>query len=236
MELNNLLDFQKTDIAYKKIKDELAKNENYRVMAKSKDDFEQAKQRVASSEVTAEAIINAYNSAVATLNENLKEIDKLCAMAEKEDLDDEAQAQIVEKLETLRKVIESGEKKTAELKVNADKALNDYKSAQKVGKEAKANYTTAKEKFESFRKSKDVEIEELKKERSALKEKLDPELYELYKAKTSAGLYPALVPAMESGGIVCGGCGMQQSDSVKNALESKGYCECESCHRIIYKI
>lgn len=238
MELNELLAFQKADLAYKKLKDELAQDKSYLAMKKSKDAFDNAKARVANAENAAENIVNAYNAAVTALDDAVKKINELCARAEKEELSDEEQAAIVETLEELKKRISEGEKKTAELKASADKAVEDYKNANKAGKDAREKYKQSKEYFEKLKDSKGGDFEKLKEEREALKSKVSPEQYELYKGKTAAGLYPAIVPAMtgDDNAIHCPGCGMGQSDAVKNSLEEKGYCECETCHRLIYKL
>lgn len=236
MELKNLLAFQKADLAYKRLKDELARDESYREMVKSKDEFEEAKTRVAKAESAAETIINAYNAAVKTLNAAIARLDELCARAGNEKLSDEEQSEIMEKLEEIRELVSTGEKKTAELKEGADRAIADYKAANKAGRNAREVYGKSKDKFDTLKKSKSGELAKLKTERDTLKEKLPTEEYELYKKKTGAGLLPALVPArVENDVIYCPGCGIQQSGAAKNALDGENCYECESCHRLIYK-
>ncbi len=236
MEIKNILDLQKVDLARKKIKDELAKDANYITLVKSKEVFENAKQKMSSSEVSAEAVVNAYNNAVATLEETVQKVEELVARAGNEDLSEDEQNEIADKLEELRKSLATGEKKTAELKALADKALGEYKLAVKVGKEAREKYAVAKAKVGELQESKEKDLGKLLDARNQLKTKVEPDLYAIYKAKKTAGLLPVFVPVMGEGALVsCGGCGMQQSGAVSSALESKGYCECESCHRLIYK-
>lgn len=237
MNLDALLTYQKADLAYKKLNDEIKKNQNYVEMRSNKKKFEAAKNAVLESEKQAENIVSSYEQGLKFIEQCAGEIEDLCAKLENGDADEETERSLVVRLEELQASVNEWKKRVDGLKVLADKALGDYKAAQVSGKKSRADYADAKAKFEAFQKGKEVELKKLKDARDALAGAVDPALMETYLKLTGDGVYPAFAPATElDKNMSCGVCGMVVSSSAKTDLENKGYCRCETCRRIIYKL
>ncbi len=237
MNLDALLTYQKADLAYKKLNDEIKKNQNYVEMRSNKKKFEAAKNAVLESEKQAENIVSSYEQGLKFIEQCAGEIEDLCAKLENGDADEETERSLVVRLEELQASVNEWKKRVDGLKVLADKALGDYKAAQVSGKKSRADYADAKAKFEAFQKGKEAELKKLKDARDALAGAVDPALMETYLKLTGDGVYPAFAPATElDKNMSCGVCGMVVSSSAKTDLENKGYCRCETCRRIIYKL
>ena len=237
MNLDALLTYQKADLAYKKLNDEIKKNQNYVEMRSNKKKFEAAKNAVLESEKQAENIVSSYEQGLKFIEQCAGEIEDLCAKLENGDADEETERSLVVRLEELQTSVNEWKKRVDGLKVLADKALGDYKAAQVSGKKSRADYADAKAKFEAFQKGKEAELKKLKDARDALAGAVDPALMETYLKLTGDGVYPAFAPATElDKNMSCGVCGMVVSSSAKTDLENKGYCRCETCRRIIYKL
>lgn len=236
MNLEALLKYQKADLEYKKLNDEIKKNPDYKKMKENKELYNVAKQKGIDSEAVAENVLAQYNSALEFMNENAKKVEELCAKISAGQLSDEDEIKAVEELEQLKTAFVEWEKKASQLKANAEKALSEYATAQKSGKTARAEYETAKAKYEKFKESKASDLAKLKANRDSLAPEVDEELMTIYKQLTDEGKYPAFVAQLgEEKFPTCGACGMMLSDTAKRDLNANGYCRCETCHRIIYK-
>ena len=236
MNLEALLKYQKADLEYKKLNDEIKKNPDYKKMKENKELYNVAKQKGIDSESVAESVLAQYNSALEFMNENAKKVEELCAKISAGQLSDEEEIKAVEELEQLKALFVEWEKKASQLKANAEKALSEYATAQKSGKTARAEYETAKAKYEKFKESKASDLAKLKANRDSLAPVVDEEIMTIYKQLTDEGKYPAFVAQLgEEKFPTCGACGMMLSDTAKRDLNANGYCRCETCHRIIYK-
>ena len=155
MDFTKLLEYQKVDLEFKKLNDEIVRNKDYKTMKAKKDEFNAAKQAVGESEALAESVMNAYNGALEYLKTNAAKVEEIIAELTAGTLDEDAEKAAVEELETLKAALAEWEKKAAALKNNADKAIADFSEAQKTGKAARAIYADAKAKYEEFKKSKE---------------------------------------------------------------------------------
>ena len=237
MNLDALLSYQKADLAYKKLNDEIKKNQNYVDMRANKKKFEAAKTAVLESEKQAESIVSSYEQGLKFIEKCAGEIEDLCMRLEAGEADEEAEKNLVSRLEELQAAVSEWKKRVDSLKSLADKALGDYKAAQASGKKSRVDYAEAKAKFETYQKGKEGELKKLKDARDALAGAVEPKLMETYLKLTGDGVYPAFAPATElDKNVSCGVCGMVVSSSAKTDLENNGYCRCETCRRIIYKI
>lgn len=237
MNIEALLTYQKADLAFKKMNDELKKNENYRKMRASKKLFEAAKTAVEDSEKQAASVVSSYEQALAFIDEYADEIDALCEELEKDDLQEERENELVARLEKLQAEVGEWVRRAEDLKALAEQAVKDRRDAQTAGAKSRDDFNAAKKLYDEFKASKEAELEELRKKRDELKPAVEAELLEKYEKLTGEGVYPAFVAALSSDKVfTCGVCGMAVSSSAKTDLEKDGICVCESCRRIIYKL
>ena len=215
MDFTKLLEYQKVDLEYKKLNDEIVGNKDYKTMKAKKEEFNAAKQAVGEAEALAESVMNAYNGALEYMKANADKIEAVVARLTAGELNEE---------------------KAAALKANADKAIADFTEAQKTGKTARTVYADSKAKYEEFKKGKEQEYEKIKNRLAELQKTVEPKVFEVYKQITAEGKYPAFVPAIgDDASPACGACGMGLSGTAKSDLKNQGYCRCETCRRIIFK-
>ena len=174
MNLDALLTYQKADLAYKKLNDEIKKNQNYVEMRSNKKKFEAAKNAVLESEKQAENIVSSYEQGLKFIEQCAGEIEDLCAKLENGDADEETERLLVVRLEELQASVNEWKKRVDGLKALAEKAIGDYKAAQVSGKKSRADYADAKAKFEAFQKGKEAELKKLKDARDALAGAVEP--------------------------------------------------------------
>ncbi len=235
MNLENLLNYQKADLAYKKMRQEISANPDYKNAKSYKAEFDNSKIKMANSEAQADNIIASYNSAMEYIDGHAARIEELCALLANPEIGEEDEAKAVEELTAIQAEVAEWEKKAAQIKANAEKAIADYQAAYKTASQARDKYNDANEKYKKFRESKDGELESLKAEVEKLAPTVEPELMELYKSVAPEN-HPAFVPAMgDDNALVCGACGMMLAGTASSELKSNGYCRCDTCRRIIYK-
>ena len=70
MDFTKLLEYQKVDLEYKKLNDEIVGNKDYKTMKAKKEEFNAAKQAVGEAEALAESVMNAYNGALEYMKAN----------------------------------------------------------------------------------------------------------------------------------------------------------------------
>ena len=236
MDFTKLLEYQKVDLEYKKLNDEIVGNKDYKTMKAKKEEFNAAKQAVGEAEALAESVMNAYNGALEYMKANADKIEAVVARLTAGELNEDEEKAAVDELETLKAALNEWEKKAAALKANADKAIADFTEAQKTGKTARTVYAYSKAKYEEFKKGKEQEYEKIKNRLAELQKTVEPKVFEVYKQITAEGKYPAFVPAIgDDASPACGACGMGLSGTAKSDLKNQGYCRCETCRRIIFK-
>lgn len=234
MKLSKLLEYQKADMERKKLSDEITGNPDYKKMKTYKEEFNSAKQKVSDSESAAASLVSSYNGAVEYFERNAARVEELLT-ALSSGLDEEEEKRTVAELEALSAAFSEWEKKAAQFKAAADKALMEYSGAQKSGKSARAAYAAAKQNYEKFKTSKEDKLKELKDKCAQLESAVEPELLAVYKSITAENRYPAFVPALgDNDSPVCGACGMMLAGNAQIDLKNNGYCRCETCRRIIY--
>lgn len=150
MNLDALLTYQKADLAYKKLNDEIKKNQNYVEMRSNKKKFEAAKNAVLESEKQAENIVSSYEQGLKFIEQCAGEIEDLCAKLENGDADEETERSLVVRLEELQASVNEWKKRVDGLKALADKALGDYKAAQVSGKKSRRRLRRRKSEVRSF--------------------------------------------------------------------------------------
>ena len=105
MDFSKLLEYQKVDLEFKKLNDEIVKNKDYKTMKAKKDEFNAAKQAVGESEALADSVMNAYNGALEYLKANAAKIEAIVAKLTGGELDEETEKAAVEELEALKNAL-----------------------------------------------------------------------------------------------------------------------------------
>lgn len=97
-----------------------------------------------------------------------------------------------------------------------------------------ALYAKCTNEFNKATEAQKPRVAELKQRQAALKQAIDPSLFELYKKVSDGQIQPVFVPLRD--GTRCGGCQMEMPKAIVDAqFAAKQYMRCEHCGRVIYK-
>ncbi len=232
MSLQNLLAYQKTDVRIKQIERSIASSPEKKAVETIKVNFDEAKKKMLSAEAYADKIVTAYNDAVSTLEKTTKECEDLIAKLETAD----DKAQIISRLEEIKKAVAEISQKVENLKAQSEKAIKTYASAQTEGKKLKEEYGVASEAYKSKVSGAEKELATLKTQVADLRSKVNEELLAQYDTLVAQNILPPFAQVLgEEKNYMCGGCFMALSQKNAEQLNKDGICHCDACKRIIYK-
>lgn len=228
-----LFAYQKKEIELRKIYDAIKRDPELVNKNRYEHDFGEAKQVLEDCSKQANSLLNSYSD----LQRNIADNEAALAALEQSDAESEEELSArVKKLEGLKNKFQSAEKKASDFERNSKAVCNRRAEAVKAGKEAQAKYKTSKDKYGELLKAKTPEVNKLKAELAAMREKLDPTLFAEYQKLVDSGKFPAVVPARtadKKNMFNCGGCGLGLPQSGNATLIKDGYFRCENCHRIV---
>ncbi len=228
MDLDNLLAYQKADMRLRRINGTLAGGEKKQKVDSIRAAYSEESKRAVAAEASATQIMNAYAEAESQADELIKRAQELG----REDGNDETIARLAAVKEELAKISAT----LASLKAQSEKALRAYKTAQENGKKYRAQYEQATKEYNEEKSKYGSEIATLEKEVVDLRAKVDAKLLERYDSLVGQRITNPFVEAAGSNkSYSCGGCFMALSQSLADTLEKTGFCQCDSCKRIIYK-
>lgn len=113
----------------------------------------------------------------------------------------------------------------------AKRVVRDFDNAKKKLASDRISHQQSKEKFTEYYNAKKPQLDELKQKLLEQEKLLDPAFLNRYRALRQDGIFPVLVPMVESR---CGGCRMGLSSNEVEKISVAGKLECPSCHRLIY--
>ena len=236
MKFDAILEYQQADLKLRKVYEEIDKSELGKSLERARNEFNNAKSRVADSEKAAEALVNMVNNAERLYADGVKAYEEIAAKLDGAESEDE-RANCIARLETIRKKLSEIEKKLGEVKPRAEKTIKEYRAGQETGKRMRVEYGKAKEALEQLKKEKEPIIEQYKKTLAALKTSIDPALMEQYNALKAEGkpiaIVEAIIPDKGNSAVYCRGCGIVLPQKLKSELLESGQCRCEKCRRII---
>ena len=236
MKFDAILEDQQADLKLRKVYEEIDKSELGKSLERARNEFNNAKSRVADSEKAAEALVNMVNNAERLYADGVKAYEEIAAKLDGAESEDE-RATCIARLEAIRKKLSEIEKKLGEVKPRAEKTIKEYRAGQETGKRMRVEYGKAKEALEQLKKEKEPIIEQYKKTLAALKTSIDPALMEQYNALKAEGkpiaIVEAIIPDKGNSAVYCRGCGIELPQKLKSELLESGQCRCEKCRRII---
>ncbi|MCH5161101.1 MAG: hypothetical protein J1G04_03630 [Clostridiales bacterium] len=235
--LKKLIDYQKKDIELRKLTAILNSDEALINMNKNKKAFDDAKQTLSDSEEQSGELIDMF----AELEKYVDENEALLAEFENAELGDETEEALAErlkKLESVRAKFQNAEKKAHDINDKSGRICQTRNEAIKTGKIAKQKYADAKAKHSALVSSKADEMNKLKSDLEQLAKTLDKEFFEEYNKLAEEKKFPPVVMARgdEKKGLYnCGGCGLSLPQQGNALLNDNGWCRCDNCRRIIVR-
>lgn len=231
--LEKLLEYQKIDIARRRILDEIERSEDAKKVERARSEFNAATAVCTDSEREAESIIGYYESALASFDEIEKELESL----DQSGISDvEKRRALAETLEKLKARLIDLEKRLREKDAVGEKAISQYLDGQRTRKKMKEAHASFKARLDTLKAAHEPKLAEYDRQLAALRPEIPADLMAKYDAITAENRYPAFVKVNEvdKKDYSCI-CGLTLSQKTKSELLDTGFCRCETCHRIIYK-
>lgn len=234
--LENLMRYQSVDIELKKLNKVISGDEALIAMHKSKKAFNDAKETITQSEEQSAALVALYEELLKYVADNETLLAELEGAMQSDD--EQAIAERVKKLESLRGKFGTADKKAHELDEKAKTVVRARVEAIKTGNAAKQKYNDSKAKHGELVASKEGEVKKLQAELEKMESVLDKTFYSEYKKLSDDNVFPPVVPARgdeKKAAYNCGGCGIALSQQANTLLKDEGWCRCDNCRRIIVK-
>jgi predicted nucleic acid-binding Zn-ribbon protein len=230
MDYENLLAYQKADTSLRRLNQSLASGEKKRKLDTIRAAYGEERKRADAAEAKAAQIMSAYAETEKKVNELIARVNALVKEESEESL---------AKLSALKEELAKYSSTLASLKSQSAKALGEYKSAQDNGKKYRVDYDKASIEYNEEKAKVEPQVKELEKQAADLRAKVDPELLQRYDSLIALHIINPFVAAHKSDKsdktYKCGGCFMELSQSLADTLEESGFCQCDSCKRIIFK-
>ncbi len=235
-DLQKLIEYQKKDIELHKLNSLLDRDSAIAEMNKHKKIFNDAKQTLGNCEQQASAVVTSYYE----LQKYVQDNEPLFAELEsKEAGSEEELAERVKKLDSLKGKFQAADKKAHDLDDRTKDIYRSRSDAMRSGKAAQQQYLEAKKKHDALVKSKSDELNKLKKELDDMAKGLNQKMLAEYNKLVAENKFPPIAPASgdeKKGMFNCGGCGLDLSQQSNTLLRDQGWCHCDTCHRIVYKL
>ena len=230
MQIKEMLEYQKLDGEIRKLKSELAGNEDRKNATKMQDFLKDGQNKLVSLEKTSEKLVGLYKKATAAYNDFAEKLEKLL----KEGMGNtpEEVTTRLEKANAFMVASNKLEKDLESLMASLSKVNAEFDSLMKNSKTAKANFEVYKSRYNDARAKIEPKINEIKAKLDTMKSSINPEMLAKYNHKAESK-YPVFVPVKDNR---CGGCRMEISGTKLKQLKETGYIECENCGRIIFNI
>lgn len=228
-----LLEYQKIDRELNRIEKELRENEFY---VKRKQ-YKALHQSCEDSLARAESKANELKSQLAAYRENMSQITALIEeycreIEEVQDVDElnYMNKKLNEQLETVANIDKEIKRITGE----GEETLKSIDEISAKLPQIIAHYAKCSNEFNKATEAQKPKVSALKQKQAALKQVIDPKMFEIYKKVSDGQVQPVFVPLRN--GVRCGGCQMEMPKAIVDAqFASKDYMRCEHCGRIIYK-
>ena len=235
--LKPLIEYQSIDIELLRSLRDLKKHPDHAKLDQVRHDFDAARQSITSAEESASHMLSFFDTLKQSHDEMLSESDKLIKELEKSSDNEEKSREIVAKLETIKNNLATLEKKSTDKQTKSEKIVKTFKVNQDKVKKLREEFTAVKARIETFTGDKEPKIAALRTKLDTLRKGIDQELYKKYQQLTTDGKIPALAESRSTDNgktYTCLGCGITIAQASKSKLLENGFCNCDSCRRMIY--
>lgn len=230
-QVDNLLKYQQEDSKLLKIEQETAGSEERKNFVQTKAFLNKASEKLDSLEAKAvelsgilEKLNGQYKEIYETLND-FENLDELVDGGADISFYKKNVLQLTERLKSIRQEISSLTKAVKD-------SDEEYQALKKKVIIAQKQYPEYAETYKKFKAGKEEEMLSVKKELEKLSKNIDADIMARYQAKRSERIFPILC-AVKGGR--CSKCGTELSLVGKEKIETGAACECDNCHRFLYK-
>ncbi len=231
--LQTLIAYQATDKKLLTIEKELAATEEKKKYSQARKFLKNAQAALDGYEAKAVSLsgelarMEAHYKKIAEELKEFAEID----FSELEENEGEV-AYLKKNAQALADTLKSLKKDLAALKEKVEAVMQEYKTLKKQTISMQKQYKEYKEKYTAVADSKEVEIQDVKKQLAEMEKEVPAEILDRYKNKRKEGVWPVICALNVDR---CGVCSMDVPRAAISQLATAGVIECENCHRLIYK-
>ena len=228
-----MLEYQKIDRELARIEKELRENENY---VKFKQ-YKNMRQACEENIIRAESKAGDLKSQLTSLRESVlkvtAQIEEYChAMDEAQDLDE--LNYLNKKLNEQLDVLASIEKDVKRVQREGEEAVKSLEEINSKLPQIMSLCVKFNNEFTKVKEEQRPRVAALKQKQTALKQTIEPSVFEIYKKVSEGQISPVFVELRD--GTRCGGCQMEMPKAIVDAqFATQDYMRCEHCGRIIYK-
>lgn len=228
-----MLEYQTIDRELNRIEKELRENEFFVKRKQYKAMHQSCEESISRAEVKAADLKNQLTACRENMSKAAKLIEEYCREIEDvEDLDE--LNYISKKLNEQLEILSSIEKEIKRLSREGEEAVKQVEEISAKLPQIITLYAKCTTEFNKATEAQKPRVTELKQKQIALKQAIDPSLFELYKKVSDGQIQPVFVPLRD--GVRCGGCQMEMPKAIVDAqFAAKAYMRCEHCGRVIYK-
>lgn len=228
-----MLEYQKIDRELTRIEKELRENENYVKFKQYRNMRQACEDNVARAESKAADLKTQLSSCRESIAKITAQIDEYChAIDDAQDTDElnYINKKLNEQLELLTNV----EKEVKRLQREGEETVKSLEDINEKLPKIISLCVKFNNEFAAAKEAQRPRVAELKQKQAALKQKISPSLFEIYKKISDGQIQPVFVALRD--GTRCGGCQMEMPKAIVDAqFANKDYMRCEHCGRIIYK-
>lgn len=228
-----MLEYQTIDRELNRIEKELRENEFF---VKRKQ-YKAMHQSCEESLTRAESKANDLKSQLAACREGMAKVTALIEefCREVEDVEDLDEINYIsKKLNEQTDILANMEKEIKRIMREGEEAVKTVEDISAKLPQIVALYAKCTNEFNKATEAQKPKVAALKQKQAALKQAIDPSVFEIYKKVSDGQIQPVFVPLR--GGTRCGGCQMEMPKAIVDAqFANKDYMRCEHCGRIIYK-
>lgn len=232
MNIDKILEYQKVDMEFIKLEENMRKSEEYQKYLAYQNERKRAVEEVIRLNSITEEAFSSFAGVDAQYQEAVKEIEELSKHVNDNAQDDELDY-YSKQLDKYTTVIENYEKELSRLKAELGQIQSKFKAEMDSASKAGALEKSYADKFNKLRESKMAIAKELDVKKKAIAKDVDPQLMAIYLDARKRGKKPVFVPYNKEGHACA--CGIEVDTNIRDKMDAGvPYIECPNCGRIMY--
>ncbi len=227
--MNELYKYQQLDIELKKIEKKFTASEYNKKIHASKETAKKSQMRMLTINEEAKKLAEEINKITQVKAKGL-ELVKKYTETNLDNLDEKTCIDIVNKIKPIMKNLDELITRLNILENSMKKYLDEFDNCKKQVISSKKVFDENKVELDKLKQQVEPETVGIKEAMLKQEKNINPELLQKYKNAKREGVFPVIVKLTD--GKNCGYCRMAQSIHKLDDIKTKGYTECEQCHRI----
>jgi len=228
--MKELMKYQQIDIELKKVEKKVNGSEVNKKLNSLKESAKKCQLRMLSINEEARKINEEINKITQVKLKGI-ELVKKYTETNINNLNEQTCLEVVNKIKPTMKNLDELISRLNSLENKIKALLEEFDNCKKQIIQSKKAFDENKGELDKLKKEIEPETSVIKERLLEQEKKVKPELITKYRGMKREGIFPVIVKLTD--GKSCGYCRMMQSNFKLDDIKTKGYTECEQCHRII---